>query len=404
MSDIRSYLKYKEQRENKEDAPPKDLDFKTKLKRHKFRNIAGVLAVLLFLGAGLLAGSIYLNRKVYTDYTVKSSVERQVIEGTETLELGGRLLTYSKDGVNCSDLKGNVLWNKTYEMQNPIVTKQGSTAAIGDYNGRKIYLMDNQAFLGEIDTNLPIRNLAVSTNNLVAAVLDDASLTWIYLYDAAGNELVHFKTSMKNSGYPVSLSLSPNGELAVVSYLYVDNGEIKSSVAFYNFGPVGKNVTDNFMGGYDFADTIVPFVAFMNSNTVFAVADDRIMFYTVSQEPTSASDSLFEEEVHSVYYSEKYVGLVYANAEGDSRYRLDIYGASGGKVLSKPFNIEYTDILFHGDTFIIHNETEWMVCSMDGTEKYNGSFKNSVYTVIPGKSVSKYVLVTQKSLQSIELQ
>lgn len=406
MSDIRSYMKYKQQREKQEKAEKfkaVQKDYRTKIREHRMRYFLAVLSVILIAVAAGVIFYIQMKNRVYTDYEVKSSISREMINGTTVLNLDGAILTYSKDGVNCADTKGNVLWNQTFEMQNPLVTSQGKTAAIADYNGRNIYVMNNESFLGQISTNLPIRNIAVSENGVVAAVLDDSAVTWIYLYDSQGNELGYFKTRMKNSGYPVSVALSGNGQLVLVSFLYVDSGEIKSKVAFYNFGQVGKNESDNFVSGYDYADSVVPFTGFMNSSTAFAVADNRIMFYSGSQIPTSAAEQLFDEEVQGVYYNSNYVGLVYLNTDGEDQYRMDIYNTSGNRVLSKEFNIDYTDILFCDDYFVVYNELECMVCNMKGVEKYNGNFKNTVYAVIPAKSSAHYVLVTQNALENIEL-
>jgi len=208
---------------------------------------------------------------------------------------------------------------------------------------------------------------------------------------------------MKNSGYPFSVSLSENGQLVLISFLYVDSGEIKSKIAFYNFGQVGKNKSDNFVSGYDYTDSVVPFTGFMNSSIAFAVADGRIMFYSGSQIPTSAAEQLFDEEVQGVYYNSSYVGLVYLNTDSENRYRMDVYNTSGSKILSKEFNMEYTDIIFCEDYFVAYNELECMVCNMKGVEKFNGNFKNTVYAVIPTKNVARYVLVTQNSLETIEL-
>lgn len=406
MSDIRSYMKYKQQREKQEKAEKFKVvqkDYRTKIREHRMKYFLVVLSVVLIAAAASVIFYIQMKNQIYTDYEVKSSISREMINGTTVLNLDGAILTYSKDGVNCADTKGNVLWNQTFEMQNPLITSQGKTAAIADYNGRNIYVMNNESFLGQISTNLPIRNIAVSENGVVAAVLDDSAVTWIYLYDSQGTELGYFKTRMKNSGYPVSVALSGNGQLVLVSFLYVDSGEIKSKVAFYNFGQVGKNESDNFVSGYDYADSVVPFTGFMNSSTAFAVADNRIMFYSGSQIPTSAAEQLFDEEVQGVYYNSNYVGLVYLNTDGENRYRMDVYNTSGSKVLSKEFNIDYTDIIFYDNYFVVYNELECLVCNMKGVEKYNGSFKNTVYAVIPAKDVARYVLVTQDSLETIEL-
>ncbi len=404
MSDIRSYMKYKQQREKQEKKEnTKTVDYRAKIRAHRRKYLISILSVALVAVVVGIILYVQIKNRIYTDYEVKSSISREMINGTTVLNLDGSILTYSKDGVNCSDSKGAVLWNQTFEMQNPLVVIHGKTAVIADYNGRSIYVMDNQSFLGQIDTNLPIRNVAVSENGVVAAVLDDSTVTWIYLYDSQGNELGYFKTRMKNSGYPLSVSLSDNGQLVMVSYLYVDSGEIKSKVAFYNFGQVGKNESDNFVSGYDYVDTIVPYGGFMNSSTAFAVADDRIMFYSGSQIPTSSSEQLFDEEVQGVYYNSNYVGLVYLNTDGEDRYRMDIFNTSGEKVLSKKFNIDYTDIVFCEDYFVVYNESECLVSNMSGVEKYNGVFKDTVYALIPTKSVARYVLVTQDALETIEL-
>lgn len=82
---------------------------------------------------------------------------------------------------------------------------------------------------------------------------------------------------------------------------------------------------------------------------------------------------------------------------------MDIFNTSGEKVLSKKFNIDYTDIVFCEDYFVVYNESECLVSNMSGVEKYNGVFKDTVYALIPTKSVARYVLVTQDALETIEL-
>ena len=126
--------------------------------------------------------------------------------------------------------------------------------------------------LGTITTALPIRNLCVAANGVVAAILEDTDVTWIYVYDTAGEVLVSFYTTMKNAGYPVSVSLSPNALLCAVSYIYVDAGIVKSKVAFYNFDEYGRNQIDNLVGGYNHTDTVVPYVQFMNNSSIFTIS------------------------------------------------------------------------------------------------------------------------------------
>ena len=399
MVNVRDYLKKKEKRE-KDTAR---INYREKIKSHKFTIFYRTVLVIILLAAIGAALYIQWENKVYTESLVVASVETSITQDAKLMPFAGYLLNYSKDGAGCMDAKGNAVWNQTFEMQNPIVDICQDVVAIGDYNGRTIYIMNTGGTVGSITTNRPIRNFCVAANGVVAVVLDDTDVTLIYLYDSQGNELVHFRTTMKESGYPVSVSISPSGELVCVSYLFVDSGQMKSSVAFYNFGAVGQNSTDNYVSGYDYLDTIVPFVRFLDNKSVFAVSDDRIMFYGGAQKPVSIAENLINEDVQSVYYGDEYVGLVFNSTESSNRYRLDVYHRSGELAQKIEFDMEYSDILFHEDQIIIYNETECCIYNTNGIEKYSGNFSESVRTLIPLKSSYSYMIVTPDSIDTIEL-
>lgn len=212
MVSVRDYFKRKEQRSG--DKTPR-ISYREKIKSHKFTVFYRVFLMLVLMAAIAAALFLQWKNKVYTESVELSSVEIRVPSGASLMPFGSYLLTYSKDGASCMDTKGNAVWNQTYGMQNPMVDINQDVVAIGDYNGREIYVMDTGTLLGRITTNRPVRNFCVSASGVVAAVLDDTDVTWIYLYDAQGNELVYFRTTMKESGYPANISISPSGELCV---------------------------------------------------------------------------------------------------------------------------------------------------------------------------------------------
>lgn len=412
MADIRSYKREKAKIEQGKSVRQSRLKlvkseeeetFQDKLRKHRLSFFYRILLSILVCGAIIALVIVQYHNKIYEDYDVIDTITREAVNGTTDIRLGSNILTYSKDGAHCTDADGNVLWNQTYEMQSPIVAVCGNVAAIGDYNGRTIYIQNSEKQLGTVSTNLPIRNLSVAANGVVAAVLEDTKVTWINVYDTAGNELLNFHTTMKNTGYPVSVSLSPNALLCMVSYIYVDAGVLKSSVAFYNFDEYGQNQIDNLVGGYDYTDTVVPYVQFMNNTSAFAAGDDSLMFYSGSQKPELLAVYYFDTEIQGVYYNENYVGVVFYNDSGSSRYRLEIYDKAGERVRTQEFNLDYTDIVFDKDTYIIYNEEECIVMTMDGLEKYNGVFKKMVRLLAPGNGNYRYTLVTQDSLDTIQM-
>lgn len=412
MADIKDYTSEKEKRIGKRIFNHDGLelvksegeeDFRKKLRKHRLTFFYRILLCVLVVAAIFIIVFVQYKNKTYTDYDVISSSSFGAANGTTSMMLGKRILTYSKDGAYCTDIDGNVLWNQTYEMQSPIVRVCDGVTAIADYNGGTIYLLDSEKQLGTITTTLPIRDITVASNGVVAAVLDDSKITWVYIYDTTGTVIAQFKTTMDKTGYPISVSLSKDALLCTVSYIYIDAGVVKSRVAFYNFDEYGKNQIDNFVGGYDYTDTIIPYVQFMNNTTVFAAGDDSLMFYSGSQKPELLSVYYFDRDVRSIFYNEDYVGIVFYDEGGDDRYKIDIYNKSGEKVSSRNFHIDYTDIVFSGNTYIIYNETECLVSTIAGSVKYDGSFKKSVSLLIPEKGDYHYLLINTESLDTIQL-
>ncbi len=399
MADIRSFIKEKEKRErNKE-------EYKKKIVLHKLAFFYRILAVILALAAVAVFFVIRYKRHVYTDYDIIASVPRENVSGATDIRLNDAFLTYSKDGVHCTDTRGNVKWNQTYEIQDVKLSVSGNTVAIGDYNGRSIYITDSEKLLGEVTTTMPIRDVAVAANGDVAAVLADVELTWLNVYDSSGKQKKEGRTHMDDSGYPMALSFSPNGELLCVAYVYVDAGVLKTNVAFYDFSPVGDNVSDFLASTWSYTDLLVPYVQFVNDTTAFAVGDSRLMIYGGAHKPAPLMEHLFDREVRSVFHSDRYIGLVFNADNNENRYQIDVYDTqdAADKAKSFYFDVDYTDIFFGKDTLVIYNETECQVFTMDGMEKYHGNFAKTVRLMLPVGNAYKYLLVTDDTIDTIQL-
>lgn len=408
MADIKGFkrnqflaAKDKETDENKKEAA--EMPLQHKIARHKVLMFYRVCFVLALIAVFLICVYFHWKNMVYTDYEIRQEYEWTRSSEAHSLNLGNTLFTYSKDGMSCTDTRGKIIWNQTYEMQNPILRTCGNVAAVGDYNGRSIYVSDTGGNMGMIDTTMPIRDFCVAENGVVAAVLDDSSVTAIYLYSVSGEQLAYFKTTMSKSGYPIAIAISKDGKQVAVSYLKAEDGKVSSSVGFYNFSSVGQNYTDNLVGGYGYSDAVVPLLAFMSNDTVFAVADNRLMFYQGRQKPVNLTDILISEDIQSVFYDTSHVGLVFYNASGETAYRMELYDTNGKKVNELTFDLEYKDILFDTAGIIIYNDEDFAVYDWDGRLKFNGNFKERVECMIPTGNIAKYTIVTEDSIQMIEL-
>lgn len=406
MAEVRDFSTYAEKfnRSGSQDGSGRGASYMERIRSHKL--IVFFRTIVIVATVALLTFVIYVSwrDKEYSEMVVSNGAPITNGSDAKIVGINGYIVQYSKDGVSCLNAEGQQLWNQTYEMQSPIARTCGDAIAIGDYNGHNIYVNNVNGALGEVDTNLPIRDFCISAQGVVAAVLDGTDVTWIFLYDAQGNTLASFKTTMKDSGYPISISISPNAELVCVSYLYPEDGTVKTSVAFFNFGSVGQNSIDNYASGYDYPRLVVPYVKFMTADKAFAVSDDRIMFYTGAEKPVSLIDNFTgEDEVRSVYSNDSYVGLVFANNTDDGAYRLQVYNTSGNLVLTTYFDMEYSEIIFSNKQIVIYNEDEIMLKDMNGHIKFRGNFEEPVRTVIPTSTMSKFVLVTSTRVDTLIL-
>lgn len=378
--------------------------YKKKIFQHNMRKaIIGLIILVSVLVIGFVSYQAFLTRS-YEDYIVVNQVEHHTIEGSKVLGFGTKFITYSSDGIHCTDAKGTDIWSFPYEMQTPMIDINGRYVACADYNGRSVYIFNDEGTLGSIQFNVPVKNICISGTGVVAVTTDKGEVTPISMYYYDGTEIASFRTSMSKFGYPVAIGMSDDSKLVGVSYLYLDSGELTTKVAFYNFGEVGQNETDNLVSGYDYKESIVPTIGFLNNRTAYALANDRLLFFDGKERPVNKNNIMLHDQVHAIYSGDGKVGLVYLNNTGETKYKMDIYSGTGQLDTTLYFDLEYSDIFFANNRVAIYNSGSALIYTDSGTIKFNGDFKEPVSLLLPTNSDLKYVAVTQESIQTISLQ
>jgi hypothetical protein len=378
-------------------------DYRSKLKKHRAMNAYRTMLFIVLILVLVLIIYARFQSHVYTGYEVLTSYERNVPDSQRDIRLGHSILSYSHDGAHCIDAEGKTVWDQGYEMQDIRLSVCGGTVAIASYNGRDVYILNENEKLGSFKTNFPIRDVAVSETGRVTLVLNGGASALINTYSPAGDLLYSGQMHMPGSGYPVSLALSPAGNLLCVSFIYVDAGTVKSTVAFYNLTEVGDNYTDFLVSSYDYTDLVVPEVGFLDDSTAYAVGDERFMIYKGAEQPESLGEHLISDEIRSVYTGNGYFGLVFRSSDPDVRYRMDVYDAGDDLVGKYDIDFEYTDVLFEDSNLVIYNESSCMIYTYRGKMKYNDSFRNGVRLMIPTDKAYRYVLSTSSSVDTIRL-
>ena len=401
MAQINEYFKKKYGKDSSEKSEPED--YKKKLARHRIAIVRRIILVIVIVAAIAVVLLLNYRNQTFSDYDTVNQVSLSEAATADYLNLNGNVLRFSKDGASVFNMSDAMIWNQTYEMQNPMIDICGDYAAIGDYKGTRIYVFNGSGLQGEIDTTLPVQTFCVSGNGNVATVLEENEITWVKLFSKTGGLIANDRTTMAKSGYPVRVAISDDGIMLGVSYLRVDTGAMSSSVAFYNFGSVGQNEIDNLVSGYDYPESIMSEVAFMNEQTAFAVGNDRLEIFTGKQKPEIKAEVPIEDEINSVFYGRDYIGLVFMDTTGEYLYRLEVFNTSGELVHTYNYNLEYKDILLQKDQVIVYNSDECIIYNMQGVEKYHSSFHHSIITMVPTANQNRFILVSGTSLEEIQL-
>lgn len=369
--------------------------------RHRMKYV-GIAVLALVLAAACFWG-VHLSRqnRVYTDYEVQNSYERSDTMTTQYTEFLNYVLKYGKDGISCVDSNNKLVWSQTYNMQNPMIHVCGGCAAVAEENGTEAMIFDETGLLGSIQTRLPIRQISVSEQGVLAVLLEDGDIMRLNLYDKKGTELVNSKFELQDAGYPLRMSLSSDATKLAVTFLQVQDGSINSCLAFYNFDSVGENHEDHLVAAQVVQGTVMPSVQYLDSTYCFAVGTGQILLYGGRQIPELIAEIPVDREIKSVFYSDKYTGVVLEGNEAP--YALQVYNTQGKMEFETEFDLEYRSLKFSGSNILIYNEFECMMMNEAGKVFYTGTFDESVSNLYTLSGNNRYVVMHASRTDQIRL-
>lgn len=392
--------------------PQEDREEEARQVHHKVRRRRLVLMALLFILLSGLAASFYWYQRYYKYESMSIGWERQLDrEGNFTAyeKFGSNLLRYSKDGASYINAEGKDVWVQSYEMKSPIVAVNGDYAAIADQQGNNIYICDLNGCQGVATTVLPIVKVTVSAKGVAAAILEDNAASYIYFYRKDGTEIKIFIKGVLggNIGYPLDISLSPDGTMLVGSYAFIEDGALKNRVAFYNFSEVGKNALNRFVGGFHdlYENSMVPRVQYLDDVYSVAFADNSLSFYSSKDvmSPALVTQIPIEEEIKSVFYDDSHVGIIVSASSGEYDSRMELYKSNGDKVFSVEFSYGYEHVDIDDDMIFLYNQDSCRIYNCLGILKYEGTFDFTVSKITKGRLPNHMIVTGPQAIKEIKL-
>ena len=370
-----------------------------KARKKRWKKTALIAAVVVALAVGvylLLTLQTYTSARALDTYTVSGA------SGSAYEQFADGVLKYSRDGISYLNQHGEEMWNQPYQMKNPVVDVNGSSAAVADKGGNVVLVFNEEGVRGETQTNLPIERVRVSEQGIVSVILTDENEVRVLCYDAAGNLLVENKTSMNGTGYPLDVALSPDGETMQVLYLYTEAGAVKSRVIYYNFGESGEEKTDHLVAQMEYEDTVMASGFFMDENISVAVGDNRLTIYRGGNVPEETENIEIKKQIKSVFHNEKYIGMVLKN-EGKEGYELRLYNTRGQVAMSENFTGDYSHVKLCGSQVIMYDGKNCSIFTRGGIRKFDGEMNSNILEIFPVPGVNKYIVMNENGLEVVRL-
>lgn len=379
------------------------IEYRDKWKGLRNQRAAAVAAVVIFVLAAALGISAFVKYRTYSSYrTLHMDLEEDTVS-SGYVKLGENILRYGINGVSLTDPRGNERWNSAWSMENPEVQVTEETAAVYEKNGTSLRTFDTEGGKGEITAPYPIRKAKASRQGAAAAILEDGDNTWIKYYDTDGTEIASLRTRIDSPGYPMDLALSPDGMNLAVAYVYAENGQIRSQVAFYNFGSSGKEKKDHLIQVLNYDDQLITQIDYVQEDVCVAYTEDGFLTFRGTAHPEETAAVREDQEILSMDKNDSFVVMTEKNQDDLNPYTLRLYSIEGKELFDKAFSFPFEQLSLEENQILLWNRGEFAVYSFDGVEKFRGKPEEGEVRSILGMGKQEYLCVLDQGLIYIKL-
>ncbi|MBQ7677962.1 MAG: hypothetical protein IJT32_06985 [Lachnospiraceae bacterium] len=367
----------------------------------------GFTIVMMFI---LIAASIgayaWYAMQTYKDYEVKQEVVRNDEERIGYLNFKGNLFSFSRDGASYSDYDDILLWSESFDMENPVADICGDYLLLYDRQRTQTILFNVSGVVNEQVMTLPIVSASVAQNGRIAVLMQDKDTGYLQLFESDGSIVASGELHMKNTGYPIAMDISNSGTKMLVSVLNLNDGDIKTTLSFYDFSDAGGKAANRIVANFSYADMVVPRVVFGAGDKAVAFGDDEMIFFTGSGKPKVRTEVFFSSQIKSVMFNDRNVGVITLTGEGEESLQniLSVYTMNGKLRYETPIGDNYTVCMLNENNEVVLTDRENInIYTKYGIHKYSHVSEETVYAILPWDGATNYYLIRKKVTEKIKL-
>ena len=363
-----------------------------------------IFLVIIILFVVLILYMLNNSRCEY--YIYKEETETENNDNVQYEPFANGYIKYGQNGIEYQRNFGVAEWNIPVSFQNPFLVKAEPYILLADKGGNTLMLFDVNGQVKDFTVRYPVIQAGVSEKGTIEVILQGEGSNLIQMYDVEGNLVADMRSSVDETGYPLTAAISPDGSKLVVSYLAIDGMSSKTTVAFYDFSRQLQTEGMSLAGGFDYEDFLIARLHFIDNNTLVAVGESATYYYDVSGEPEMKKEITFEQSIESIFLGEKYIGYVLDNSENpdEGRYRICLYNKSGGKKLDTDIDMNYDSLEMQGKQIIAVQNNECTIINTRGKILFQDELDgNAIEAILPMGGWRTYQVVFQDKIAKMQL-
>lgn len=370
-------------------------------RRHIFHAVVWVIAILVVTVVGL---ELWMAVRSYHSYEVSNSFERSDSAAARYQSFCGNIVKYSNDGIVYNDDSNELIWNQAFEMTTPKIAMCERYLAVYDKGGNDIYIIKEDGPQKKIETTMPIQTVCIAKQGTIAVLMKDGTTSYVKLFDRKGNELANGEFYAEKGGIPIDIALSFDAKKLAVDMVSVMDGNIKSTITFYNFGSVGQNEINNNVAVHSYADTLIPEIEFISEERMIAVADNEIILFKGDQKPQVDSQIFPKGDIESIIYDEKYVAVVAKNPGNEVSHHISIYDMKGKLMMENDTTLEYTQISFlDNHELCLNSHYTCEIYTPHGILRFSYTFDKEIYKIMSRDIGPSYTFILEGLTEEVRL-
>lgn len=374
-------------------------------RRERNRRIRIAAAAVLIVGILIVLYVLSTSRCEYYTYKDKTDTEENVDVSYETFADG--YLKYSSNGIEFQKEFGRSQWNVALSFAHPFLAKSDSYAILGDKGENDLILFNKKGKVRELTLKYPLVQATVSDQGIMEVVLEGTSSNYIQVYAKNGELIADMRSSVDETGYPVTAAISPDGTQLAVSYYSISGTGSKSSIVFYDFSRQLQSDDVTLKGGFDYEDTLIPKLSFVDKNMVAAFGNKATYFYNIEDTPKVANEIKFTKDIESIFENDNYIGYIIDNSDEPEggKYVLQVYNKKGSKKLERKLDMNYDSIAMWGKEIIAVRENECTILNVKGNILFQGELDgDGIESIMPAKGWRTYHVIFRDKVVKMKLQ